>query len=605
MGTHDRPDRTNGAPSDGEEQLTAYALGELEGAEQAAVEARLARDPAARRFVEETRAAAQLLQRELHAELADAARQSGAAARKPASAARIGAATASPRESRRASEDWKRYRQRHRVFAFVKLLLFVAVLGALVGLGIRFREQIMALIKPPEVAQTPPPPKAIVPPPEPKRSVVPAPPDAAKNIAPEPVIPRPEPSRPVPAAPEPVEAEEKRAKELLAQGQQEMGKLDFAGAKKIFDDAALLKAGPETHRDATRWQHKADQFHLGTKHIEVSKFATAPTSVRIVLRSGAEMRGLLDPDADTEDTLALRRVSDENPAATGIQRVQLPKVEIFQKTEVPLAERQQEFQSLVAQLESNSEVGPGCRASDYYDLVFLSKRLGLAAKCLEYLNQAYVKVPQGMLANVFRNLIIARALERANLLAVAGRKVQAEGVLNELLKYTLPDYEPAKDAVDAFRLDVLAKIKDDFKSTIALVKPATPAPTQGTTATAAAKPSKTAAQLVSQASSDQGGGTDVQIVVDDSGVSSRNPKAAALIAQANRFYSEGMATYAQYRQGTKGSNNAILQKAESLLEKAVDLYGQALDLDKRNRAIEDRQVEANLIVYACKKYQTL
>jgi hypothetical protein len=173
------------------------------------------------------------------------------------------------------------------------------------------------------------------------------------------------------------------------------------------------------------------------------------------------------------------------------------------------------------------------------------------------------------------------------------------------LKYTLPDYEPARDAVDAFRLDVLAKIKDDFKSTIALVKKPVEAAPAAAAKAGPAKPGRTAAQLVSQASSDQGGGTDVEIVVDDSGLSSKNPKAAALITQANRFYSEGMATYAQYRQGTKGNNNAILRKAMVSLEKAVDLYGQALDLDKRNRAIEDRQVEANMIVYACRKYLTL
>jgi anti-sigma factor RsiW len=41
-----------------DEQLTAYALGELEGAEWAAAEQRIAEDPAARRYVEEVRAEA-------------------------------------------------------------------------------------------------------------------------------------------------------------------------------------------------------------------------------------------------------------------------------------------------------------------------------------------------------------------------------------------------------------------------------------------------------------------------------------------------------------------------------------------------------------------
>ena len=103
------------------------------------------------------------------------------------------------------------------------------------------------------MAQVPPTPaKAVVTPPDARRSGVPAPPDIAKNTTPVPVVPQGEPSKPVVQAPEVVEAEEKKAKELLAQGQQQLTKLDFAGAKKVFDDAALLKATVETHRDVAR-----------------------------------------------------------------------------------------------------------------------------------------------------------------------------------------------------------------------------------------------------------------------------------------------------------------------------------------------------------------
>jgi hypothetical protein len=66
-----------------------------------------------------------------------------------------------------------------------------------------------------------------------------------------------------------------------------------------------------------------------------------------------------------------------------------------------------------------------------------------------------------------------------------------------------------------------------------------------------------------------------------------------------------MSFYRQYRQGTKGNNNTVLRKARIALEKAVDLYGSALDLDKSNKALSDRQVEANMIVYSCKKLETL
>ena len=51
-----------------DEQLTAYALGELEGADWAAAEERVAGDEAARRYVEDVRAAAQLMSEGLSAQ---------------------------------------------------------------------------------------------------------------------------------------------------------------------------------------------------------------------------------------------------------------------------------------------------------------------------------------------------------------------------------------------------------------------------------------------------------------------------------------------------------------------------------------------------------
>lgn len=71
-------------------QLTAYALGELEGAEKEATAARVAQDPAARAFVEATRATAAELQKDLKSELTNhaavAARTEAPRAAAPASA---------------------------------------------------------------------------------------------------------------------------------------------------------------------------------------------------------------------------------------------------------------------------------------------------------------------------------------------------------------------------------------------------------------------------------------------------------------------------------------------------------------------------------------
>ena len=41
------------------------------------------------------------------------------------------------------------------------------------------------------------------------------------------------------------------------------------------------------------------------------------------------------------------------------------------------------------------------------------------------------------------------------------------------------------------------------------------------------------------------------------------------------------------------------------LELAVELYDKALQIEGSNKAILDRQTEASMIVYACKKYMTL
>jgi anti-sigma factor RsiW len=51
-----------------DEQLTAYALGELEGADWAAAEQRIAQDESARKYVEDVRAAARLMSEGLSAQ---------------------------------------------------------------------------------------------------------------------------------------------------------------------------------------------------------------------------------------------------------------------------------------------------------------------------------------------------------------------------------------------------------------------------------------------------------------------------------------------------------------------------------------------------------
>ena len=99
----------------------------------------------------------------------------------------------------------------------------------------------------------------------------------------------------------------------------------------------------------------------------------------------------------------------------------------------------------------------------------------------------------------------------------------------------------------------------------------------------------------------------IEIVVDSGGVQG-NGAAAPIVERANLKYEEGMRFYRGYTQGPGGNNaanNRALQSAEACLEAAVALYDEALKKDPGNKAILDRQTQANMTVYACKKYRTL
>jgi tetratricopeptide (TPR) repeat protein len=499
----------------------------------------------------------------------------------------------------RSPVDWRARQKRQKIAGTIKLLLVVAILGAVVGLGIRFYPNLKELISPTQQAQVPPPPPAKQP------EAVKEPPPPAKVIETPKELPKQQVAvaneKPVAKAAEfqVVEAEEQRAKELIELGQQAIIKTDFTGARKVLDEAAQLRATRETHQTAQKMAHKAEQFDLATSHVKPSDFAKAETSWVIEMRDGGTFRGLLSNEQP--ETITLTRVSEENPASTGTVTTMIPRMEIQKKRQVPLVERQKEFLEFLAQLESAMALGPDAKATDYYDLVVLSRRLALNDKCLAYLETAYQKAPDHALGTLFRKLIIDRALERATLLAAAGRKIQAESVLRELTNRTLPGYAKAADAADAFRVEVLSKIRDDFRSTIALK-----AKKEEDGGGRPSKPTQSARALASAAtSSDKDSDASVEIVIVNEGVTSSNAKANQFVQQGNKFYEDGMSEYKKYRQGTQGNNNAVLKAAMAKLEKAVDLYGQALDIDKSNKSISDRQVEANMIVYACKKYQTL
>lgn len=503
--------------------------------------------------------------------------------------------------------DWRERQKRQRIFGAVKLFMFVGVLGVLVGLGIVYKAQIMALLQPKQTVQAPPP-KA--PAPEPVKQVTPTPPEPPKApmVEEKKTAVAEEPKKAATAPTDFNADEDKKAADLIAAGRKALETIiddpvsrtskvfDFDGAKQKFQMAAGLKAAPKTNEDARKWAKRAEEFKSATKHIEISEFATTENAAQVTMTNGNVMRGIVK--SDTNEFLELQTVSSDNPASLGRSTFRIPKGEVGKPQALSSEDRMREAKDFLSKLESGMELGANAVATDYYDLVFLSKRMGLGAEMVDYLGKAMDRAKDGRLADGFRKLIIDRYLERATKQAAANRKVQAEATLKELLR-TLPDYQVARDEVDVFRLEVLAKIKEDFKSTIVMAKkPAPPPPV----ANEPKQPVASAKELAAEAANASGANEEIA-GVDSSGVVGKGA-AADIVNRANDAYEKGMAAYRKYSQGTKGNNNQVLAEAEKHLEAAVDLYDQALQKDPSNKAVENRQVEANMILYATRKYRT-
>jgi len=509
-----------------------------------------------------------------------------------------------PREGSNTSVDWRGRQQKQKIVGVAKVFGLVAVLGVVVGLGIVYKDKIMALLSPPPAqiaapTQAYPPVHSIVAPPQP--------PVVQKVVEPvrEPVKPPVAIKKPDPKI-EFDSGEDKRAQDLLVQGRKQMEQVvahasnrhlkvfDFAGGGRKFEEAATLKASPKVHEEAMRWVRKAKEFSLATEHIQISDFAISENAVVITMSNGNQMRGMNMLSHD-EAVFKIQTVSESNPASTGRSTFPIPRNEITEIKPLPMEQRQAGFKEFLTHLESGVGIAADAPARAYYDLVYLSKRLGMGAECIEYLNRAFDMASDGRLADEFRKLVIDTYLERATKQAVTGRRVQAEGTLNELQRM-LPGYQTARDEIDVFKLKVLAQIKDGFKSTL-VMKKAEP------TSAEMAKPSAaTVRQMVQEADSQQP--VEEIVGVDSSGVVGKG-RAAAIVTKANDLFEKGMAAYRKYQPGTKGNNNAVLQEAAKYLEQAVDEYGKALELDPSNRSIEDRQVEANQFLYGARKYTHL
>ncbi|HYG73662.1 MAG TPA: hypothetical protein VEK08_01415 [Planctomycetota bacterium] len=471
--------------------------------------------------------------------------------------------------------------------SLVSTFVFVIFLGVAVGCGIVYKDQILAMINKPQQQPAQPAPQ---PPPAPVAKV-----DKAPDAAPPPIA---KPTAPLekPKVPEqPLQrivtgADDEAAKAGIAQGVALLEKLEFERAASVFKSLSQRKLGSAMKAEVSTWEKKATAFELATRHIPISEFATAETTYLIETHDGREMQGIVK--SETADMVTLQLI--QNPVSVGRTTLPLPVSDIKKKTAISQKDRRDDFLQLLGGLESNTAIS---RSSDYYDLVYVSKRLGLGKECIEYLNRAYngneSRQADPYIHDTFRKEVIRRSIDRCSLMLAAGRaKRFVEDELNRLIK-TLPGYDVAQDEVESFRMKVLSKMRDDFKSTITLKDPKK----SEVAVNKKAPPAQSAKQLATE-------GEQMEFVVESGGVTGSGA-AGPIVEQANAKYEEGMKVYRNFRQGTNGNNNEILKTAMKHLEAAVDLYDQALKKDPSNKSVLDRQTEANMIVYACKKYATL
>ncbi len=491
--------------------------------------------------------------------------------------------------------EWRERQQKRKTAGIFKLFAFMVFCGVLVGLGIVFKDQIMKQLDKPRITIVDAPPKK-----RRTKVVTPPPVKVEKKVDPDPIkIVEPPKITKRPVQPPPVDVgEEKKAQQLIADGRKAMLELtsdkrhfDFEKGLRYFQDAASLRASKETHAAAEAWVQKVPEFKLAVKHVSITDYATADTTYRLTPLSGNAMSGV--KVSEDSKNFKIRLVPDNNPATQGKSVFTIPKSEIADLKKVSLDKRRATFQELLLQLESGHNPSS---AEDYYDLAYLSKRLGMAEECVSYLDRAYALCPHKQLGNRFRKLVVDRTIERVSLLAAANRRPQAEAELRRLVDKILPGYEVARDEADAFRINILSKMKDNYRTTLALKKSAPPKVTAQNT-----RPKSSARELAAQASGNKG---DDDFTVNSSSVQGKGA-AAGIVAQANTEYEEGMKYYKQFRSGSGAQRNAALKKAAHHLGVAVDLYGKAIDKDPGNASLESRQQEANMIRYGCMKYLTL
>lgn len=490
--------------------------------------------------------------------------------------------------------DYSERLKRQRTSSTIKFYLVAIVLGAVLGLAYIQRSLIISVynsvMAPPPPPPAPPAPAApVLPPAEPKIAEKKADEGARRNLDAVPAAPPPKAGAAMVGQPV-LPKDELAARQILAEGKALMEAFNLSGASKRFDEAAKLKIGTALKDDAKVWKQKAEAFMNATRHMGLAEYAQSENAVVIETTDGSEWRGLKVKEDD--ETIYLQAVNDANPAAEGVQKFPIPKAEIKKMTPVPLAKRKGDFSELVLGTESATVIS---HSSDYYDLVYLSKRLGLGKECMMYLNRAFDggpgHAPDPDLGDTFRQVVVRRAISRATLLMAGNRRVHVEIELKKLHD-TLPGYGPAEEEIASFRSQVMAKVSADFQPSLVVNEK------KADTKKVADKDKPKAKQAPVRDS-------DIEVSV---GKLKSDGPGAKFVDRGNAKFEEGMGiirTYTVGVGGNKNDNNRILLQAKALLLEAIDSYEEALKVESSNRAVRDRQTTASQMVYFCNKNMIL
>ena len=478
-------------------------------------------------------------------------------------------------------------RQAHRrLIGWLKFYVAAIVIGGICGVAFLKRAELKNLYDQSRCAPAP--------------TVAPAPEKTVeKKIADAQPAPRKEAAvKPAPATPQVIEGpkalpkmvvlpqDQLRARKLLDDGRSLLTNFEFQAAAQRFTEASSLKAGEDLVHDAQLSAQKAAEFQNAVGHIQPAEFAVSDKAVAIETVDGNEWQGL--KLREDNEKIYLQAVPESNPASEGKQIFPIPKNEIRTSLPLKLNERQLRFAQVLHAAEAATSVAD---SSDLYDLVYLARRLGLNKECLAYLNRAFDggtgNAPDPHVGDSFRQVVIGRAMGRAALLMAANRVTQTEFELKRL-KQTLPAYAAVDQEIAAFRTQVMSKVTPDYKSTVTISE---------------SKPVATAAKRGSAPAIKPRAEESIEVAEDNSGVKGSGP-AAAIVDKANAKFSEAMNIVKKYKAGLAGNkndNNRFLNDAKQLFNDAIDEYEQALKLEPGNKAIENRQKEASMLVYFCMK----